>query len=270
MRVSEILDALSCVSFRTLSLAVRSPSTLRSYVSSCLKAYDELVGNGLPGQGPLTPPEDATITLPAFHAGGGMSFDELAHLARVTRTLKPKTVFEIGTYNGLATSVFMLNSEPGTRIFTLDLPIGPDGGEEREGRGDEHAASAALSEYLLTDKHLVASRQLGQVPRALGLQSYTQLLCDSIVFDPEPYLDSVDLGLIDGAHDVVHVRNDTVKMARMISASGMVFWHDYGGKGILRPLASYLESVAVHCPLYRVPGTTLAWARGRDLKGALG
>ena len=99
--------------------------------------------------------------------------------------------------------------------------------------------------------------------------NYTQLLCDSMEFDPSPYLDSVDLGLVDAAHDVVHARNDTIKMARMLSDDGIVFWHDYGGKGAFRPLASYLESLGRECSMYRIPETTLAWTYAKELKRAI-
>jgi hypothetical protein len=89
-------------------------------------------------------------------------------------------------------------------------------------------------------------------------------------FDPTPYADTVDLGLVDAAHDLVHVQNDTIKMAEMMSDRGLVFWHDYGGKGVLRPLASYLERLAKSCPLYRIRNTSLAWGPARELKVALG
>ena len=254
MTAREALDGLSCFSLRTLSLALRNPSELPRYISYCLKKYDELVGNGLTCRGPLTPAENLTITLPAFHAGGGMSFGELVILARVTQTLKPRTVFEIGTYNGLTTAVFLLNSDPDAAIVTMDLPTGP---------AEEYSR-------MPSDQELVASRQLGSVPRALGLGRYTQLLCDSMAFDPSHYLNSVDLGLIDAAHDLAHVQNDTLKMARMISDGGMVFWHDYGGKGALRPLAHYLDALGKRASIYRIPDTSLAWAPGRELKQAVG
>jgi hypothetical protein len=89
-------------------------------------------------------------------------------------------------------------------------------------------------------------------------------------FDPSPYTDSINLGLVDAAHDAVHVENDTIKMAKMMSPDGIVFWHDYGGKGALRPLALYLEALAKRCPLYRIRGTSLAWGPARELKAALG
>jgi len=249
----EVLDGISCVNARTVTLALRRPSELRRYISQCLKTYDELVGDGLPPRGPIAPTPDMTIALPAYHSGGGMSFNELAFLARATKALKPKTIFEMGSYDGLTTAVFVLNSDAYARVLTLDLP----------------SASTGHRPILSSDAELVVKRRLLSVPQALGLSRYTQILCDSMQFDPLPYANSVDLGLIDAAHDVVHVQNDTMKMARMMSDSGIVFWHDYGGQGSLRPLAVYLEALAKRCPLYRIRGTTLAWGAARELKRAL-
>ena len=234
-------------------LAFRKPETLRTYVAYSLKRFDELAGKGLPSASPVTPVPSDTITLPAIHTGGGMSFAELVVLARVTRTLKPRAVFEMGSYDGLTTAVFMLNAPADARIYSLDLP--PEG-------------SASQSE-LDSDQGLVEARTLGAVPRGLGLTHYRQLLCDSMEFDPTPYLGSIDLGLVDAAHDLVHVRNDTIKMAAMMSDEGLVFWHDYGGKGSMRPLAEYLESLGRRSHLYRIPETSLAWAHASDLKKAV-
>ena len=97
MGAIEILDGLSVLSPRTLSLAVRNPSKLRSYISNCLKMYDELTGNGPSSLSPVTPLANLTITIPAAHTGGGMSFGELEVLARVTKALNPSSVLEIGT-----------------------------------------------------------------------------------------------------------------------------------------------------------------------------
>jgi predicted O-methyltransferase YrrM len=254
MNLTELLDALSCLSLKAITLMLRSPSQARRYISQSLKLYDELAGRGLPARTPVTPKEDATVTIPAFHSGGGMSFEELVLLARAVKVLKPKAIFEIGSYNGLTTALFVLNSESSVQILTLDLP----------------SAGAGDAPTLSSDRELVASRHLLEVPHALGLSCYTQLLCDSMQFDPAPYADSIELGLIDAAHDVVHAKNDTFKMATMMSDGGIVFWHDYGGKGSLRPLAAYLESLSKKCPLYRIRGTSLAWAPARELKRAVG
>ena len=253
MNFQELLDALSCLSVKTVALALRRPSQLKRYVSHSLRTYDELAGLGLRSRSPVFPSQDLTVTIPAHHGGGGMSFNELVLLARTTRVIKPKVIFEMGSYNGLTTAVFVLNSEPSTQVLTLDLPA-----------QDEKARP-----ILSSDQTLVANRQLLAIPKALGLVGYTLLSGDSMQFDPSPYADSVNLGLVDAAHDLVHVCNDSLKMARMMSENGIVFWHDYGGKGGLRPLATYLERLSKKCPLYRIVGTTLAWGPARELKAAL-
>jgi hypothetical protein len=253
VNLSEILDGFSSVSLRTLALAFREPRQVRNYISYCLKRYDELAGAGLPSRSPVTPASNQTITLPAIHTGGGMSFAELMILARVTKTRAPRTVFEMGSYNGLTTAVFLLNAPADSKVYSLDLP----------------PQSVADEEDIYSDKDLVESRQLGAVPKAIGLNHYTQLLCDSMKFDPAPFSNSIELGLVDAAHDVKHVRNDTIKMASMMTGDGLVFWHDYGGKGILRPLANYLEGLGRHGSLFRIPETSLAWAHAKDLKKAL-
>lgn len=255
MRLEAWIDGFRCVNLNTIFVATRRPSSLRSYISYCAKKYDEVLGNGLPGRSPIDPPkEDLVITLPAAHSGGGMSFSEMAILARATKVLKPTTIFEIGTFNGLTTAIFILNSDPATKVFTLDLPD--------HSKGDE--------DYLSSDAQLVAGRKLGAMPRALGLNNYVQIYCDSMLFDPSDYVDSIDLCLIDGAHDFAHVENDTVKTAAMISDAGTVFWHDYGGKGSMRALTEYLNFLETRAQIFRVPDTSLAWTRGCDLKRAIG
>lgn len=253
MKLRELVDSVTVMSLRTLSLAHRNPSNLRRYVGYCLRRYDELAGRGLPIGSPTAPASGETITLPAAHTGGGMSFTEMVIMARVTKTRRPHTVFEMGSYDGLTTAVFLLNAPADARIISLDLP--PE--------------SAPKDDHMDSDKQLVAARALGAVPRSMGLNDYTQLLCDSMEFDPSPYLGSVDLGLVDAAHDVAHASNDTAKMARMLTDDGIVFWHDYGGKGSFWPLTSYLESLGRKCSMFRIPETTLAWAYAKDLKRAV-
>src|SRR5260370_784476 len=108
MDLKEMLDGVSCLSVRSAFLALRNPSKFKRYVSHCLRTYDELSGNGLPGRNPVDPSEEMTITIPAHHSGGGMSFGELVYLSRTVRVLKPATIFEMGSYNGLTTAAFIL------------------------------------------------------------------------------------------------------------------------------------------------------------------
>lgn len=249
----EAIEAAKAVNLCSVRLAGRNPSLLRSYVSFCLKKYDELIGKGLPAKSPipgLSPTDLDTLTMPLrFQSGGGTDPREILNLAAVTKLLRPKRIFEIGTYNGRTTAVFILNSSPDCDVFTLDLP--PD--------------ASSLSDYLPTDIGLVQDRSPeGYLKRAGLSERYRQIYCDSMAFDPEPFRDSVDLGFIDGAHAEKFVRNDTLKMAVMMSRRGYVFWHDYGGRGTFRPLAEYLETLPIE--VYRIPATSLAWTTAVELK----
>jgi predicted O-methyltransferase YrrM len=252
VNLGELLSSLSAVNLKTVTLAARKPNQLRNYVGYCLKRYEELAETGLRTGAPVVPSLQETIALPAAHTGGGMSFTELVILARTIKTRKPKAIFEMGSYDGLATAVFLLNAPAGAKIYSLDLP--PNSGGDADG--------------LDSDKDLIEHRKLGEVPRALGLNNYTQLLCDSMVFDPTPYADSIEFGLVDAAHDVEHARNDTIKMVQMLAPNGILFWHDYGGKGAMRPLAKYIESIGRQCELRRVPETSLAWGFAKHLRTA--
>lgn len=235
-----------------LHLAARKPSLLRDYFSFCLRKHNDLMGVGLPAKSPiqeLSPSDADTLTMPLPSIGGGTDPGEILFLAAVTRLLQPKRIFEIGTFRGRTTAVFILNASPSCEVFSLDLPLEPGG----------------LAGYLPTDIDLVKVRNAGGYLQRAGLSGrYKQIYCDSRTFDPEPFRGTVELGFIDGAHAVDFVRNDTMKMAIMMSNRGYVFWHDYGGVGSFRPLAKYLESLPIQ--LYRVPQTTLAWTTGDQMK----
>ena len=252
-RFREAIEATKGLNLYSVSLALRKPSALRAYISFCLRKYDELMGKGLPANSPipgLAPSDLDTLTVPMrFQNGGGTDPREVLTLAAVTKLLQPTRIFEIGTFNGRTTAVFILNSAPGCEVFTLDLPPGSD----------------SLRGYLSTDIALVKDRSPEAYLKRAGLtHRYQQIYSDSMVFDPEPFRDSVELGFIDGAHAEEFVRNDTMKMAVMMSRRGFVFWHDYGGRGSFRPLSRYLETLPIE--ISRMPGTTLAWTTAAEIK----
>ena len=257
---------LAAVNGFSLSLALRRRSELRSYLSAVTRRYYDAIAFGLPGKFPLAHleergviPFDASrrVQLPTvLHGGGGTSTEEVVHLASLAAVLQPKCILEIGTFTGLTTVAFILNSPPETRIISMDLP--PD-------------ADVSDKDYIGSDVKLVERRRVGHFVHVLGLvHRYEQLLCDSTQFDPEPLAGQVDLAFIDGSHALPYVINDTEKVASMLSDEGLVLWHDYSGVGVFRPLAAYLEALGRRAPIYRIPDTTLAWAMARDLKTALG
>lgn len=267
MKWTEIRDTLASTNLLALRLALRDRDLAKSFVSTSVRHYDELLGRGLKDKDPLAyiyeqkwsvySPDDRVVLPASLRDDSGTRLDEMLILGAATQALHPSNVFEIGTYNGRTTSIFVLNAPQDATVFTLDLP--PEASvKEDEGK------------YIDTDIDLMKGRKQTNFIRELGLTDRCQqLYCDSMKFDPAPYRGSIQLGFIDGAHALPYVQNDTEKMATMMAENGVVFWHDYGGKGRFRPLADYLESLGQKVPLYRVAGTTLAWAPASSLRSLI-
>lgn len=260
-----VMSGLSAANLLAVSVALRNRASLREYISGVHKLYRQISRLGLPSRSPIEflfetgrakfRPESRMQIPPILHGGGGTATDELIYLAAVAHVLQPRLVFEIGTFTGLTTSLFILNSAPGARIISVDLPPNVD---------------VSNCDYIGTDQDLVRNRRVGYYTQLLGLADrYEQWLCDSMEIDPEPLVDTVELGFIDGAHALPYVRNDTEKMARMITDGGIVLWHDYGGIGEFRPLSVYLEELASLAPVWLIPQTSTAWCIGANLKEAI-
>ena len=263
MRLVTLLDAVKATNLVTLRLALRNVDLAASYMSRCLQLYDEMTGYGLESRSPVDYivargwgelVRDEHILLPTqLNDTGGTRPEELLCLANVTKVLRPRKIFEIGTFSGRTTSVLIMNAPRDAVVITLDLP------PETQVPSDPS--------YIDTDIDLVRTRPLARYIHELGLESRCQqILSDSMEFDPMPHEGTVEFGFIDGAHSHEYVKNDTEKMLRMITDRSLVMWHDYGGKGRFRPLSEYLHSLAKRVPIYRVPHTSLAWAAGHDLR----
>jgi predicted O-methyltransferase YrrM len=262
-RLRFLAETIGSANLNAFRLYARNDQLAREYCSQMIQRYAELMGLGLPHRDPVefiyeqgwaTRSGSERSQIPAvLNTAGGTRLDELATLASVTAVLRPARVFEIGTFMGRTTSVFVMNAGGGD-VITMDLPV------------DAPAAVAAAA-YIDTDVTLIAERRVASVLHDLGLQHrYRQLYADSMQFDPAPYSNSVELGFIDGAHAREYVENDTRKMAVMMAERGLVFWHDYGGRGRFRDLTEYLEGLGRRIPVYRVQNTSLAWAPAAGLK----
>jgi hypothetical protein len=264
MEFATLVDAVRAANLNGLRLALKDRTLAREYWSQNVRRYGELMGLGLRAKNPIryiyqqgwaTPSADDRVQMPiALHTSGGTRLDELLVLATVTRVLQPKATFEIGTFDGRTTSVFVLNAAPDATVISLDLPPGYD---------PEHPTSP----YLASDVDLVKHRSVGSALHDLHLDArYQQLFGDSLAFDPSPYASTIELGFIDGAHARRYVENDTEKMATMVADRGLVFWHDYGGKGEFRALTHYLDELSRRIAIYRFANTSLAWSPASELR----
>ena len=109
-----------------------------------------------------------------------------------------QSAFEIGTFNGGTTRVIAEALPSDGRVVTLDLPPTAFDATQRPAdfTGDEVGRAYASS------------------PAAAKV---TQLLEDSLAFDPSPFEGQFDLVLVDGGHEYEHGCSDTATALRLVA-----------------------------------------------------
>jgi hypothetical protein len=181
-------------------------------------------------------------------ANGNVTINELFSLNYAVAATGPKSVFEIGTFDGRTTLNFAANSSEDTRIFTLDLPASGLGNTKYD-----------LEQYdkLYVDKPQSGARFLNRPEQ----KKITQLFGDSATFDFSPYYNRADFIFVDGSHAYEYALNDSLIAAKLLrSNKGTILWHDYGHvcwPGVVKAL----EEIQVRNPFFKnlrhIKGTTL-------------
>ena len=138
---------------------------------------------------------------------------ELKVICQIVKKFNPKTIFEIGTFEGRTTLNMALNA-PEANVYTLDLPASGLAAV---------VSKVEAGEIAYIDKDVSGSRFIGK-PVAHRIK---QLLGDSSTFDFSPFYNTVELMFIDGSHAYDYVLNDTEKALKLIKKGGVILWHDY-------------------------------------------
>lgn len=163
-------------------------------------------------------PRDMVVPLP-----------ELLTLAGICRYLKPRRIFEIGTYTGSSSLVMAINSPADTEILTLDLQPG---------------------------------EKIGSAFRNTTYSSKVrQLYGNSLTFDYTPYEHTVDLVLVDANHSYEAVRSDTEKAFTLLRPGGVIVWDDYRWLEVHSECAGvtvFLNELQITRPLFSIAGTRFA------------
>ncbi len=173
--------------------------------------------------------------------------NETQTLCALVSHLKPKKIFEIGTYNGFTTLHFAYNAPEDSRIYTLDLP-----------------ADFSLSdqECYSYDDILVMELSKKNIERRFFKKDsqgkkITELFGDSKLFDFSPYQGQMDLIFIDGNHSYPYVASDTENAFKMLSPDGVIVWHDFDYI-VHRDVFKYLNHLVKEHKIYSIPNTRFA------------
>lgn len=148
-------------------------------------------------------------------ADGNVSGYELLVISQLIAARKPRTCFEIGTFDGRTTLNLAVNADPECHVYTLDLPP-----QEL----DKTKLEIATGDSKFIDKEASGTR-FSSSPLARNI---TQLYGDSATFDYSPYEGKMDVVFVDGAHSYDYVKSDTEVALRLLKPEGgLILWHDY-------------------------------------------
>jgi predicted O-methyltransferase YrrM len=143
---------------------------------------------------------------------GMMHRNDIEALAALLLALKPKRVFEIGTFRG-ASSQMMLRLLPKVEVVSIAF------------------VNEAASRQFNNDE--LAIEEVGALVTAENRPRYTQLIGDSHQIDPEVFVQAhgkMDLVFIDGDHSREGVRQDTDLARAILAKGGAIAWHDANPK----------------------------------------
>jgi hypothetical protein len=173
---------------------------------------------------------------------------DIVALSLICQAIKPKVVFEIGTFRGYSAFHFALNSPEDCKIYTLDLP--PDT------RRDSALTTTSM------DEQYISMRMSGQSYAFSGSTVVNKITClfgDSGTFDFEPYHQIVDFFFIDGAHSYEYVRSDTLNALKCCHSGSVIAWHDFGRMGVNGVSKWLVELARTGQEIFAVPGGSVAF-----------
>jgi hypothetical protein len=168
---------------------------------------------------------------------GNQEMPGLVYLVMIAKALEARTLFEIGTYNGITALTLAMNL-PHATVHTLDLPADAEPAL-RLGRSDS-------SNIIAFEARAFEGRPEGK--------RVVQHFCDSATFDYAPFYGSCEFVYVDGAHSSEYLRNDTTAAFEMVSDRGAIVWDDYWRR--LPEVVGFLNSLNM-TPLFRLPGSRL-------------
>lgn len=222
-RLRQVFGALETANFLSLKLLIKNRKNLRLYPGRVFREYMNLVKYDqwmCKSIFDIFPEIDNyRITLEHIPERAlSIRAEEQVYLALIAKALKPKCIFEIGTFRGRSALNFALNCPDDCKIYTLDLL--PD---DRQSMMDEaHASDAMIIENSLSGIHFKGTEVAHKIYQLYG---------NSLEFDYSPYHDKIDIVYVDGAHHYRAVKSDTLNALKMIKPGGVIIWDDFANYG---------------------------------------
>ncbi|MFZ0037818.1 MAG: class I SAM-dependent methyltransferase [Candidatus Acidiferrales bacterium] len=235
--------------------ALNKPRMLANYATECRFLYHSLFPNGGLPQKPVWEALGADQVNVKLYGKAAEDWfrpvasyaTDLLSMCMLCQILKPKVIFEIGTYHG-AGALHWAGNAPGAELYTLDLP---------------HSGAPSLAVTAMDTEHIADHAQTTEM-EFLGTPEAARIHClygDTATFDFSAFEGKVDLFFIDGAHSYGYVRNDTLRAFTCCKPGSVIAWHDYGKTGFNGVSRWLHELTREGKKIYRVPGGSLAYMK---------
>ena len=182
-------------------------------------------------------------------ADGNVTALELKCIASLVAAFQPKSIFEIGTFDGRTTLNMAANSPLDCRLTTLDLP---------KAKIYDTELRIKSGDMKFIDKDQSGTRFIGSPYEA----RITQIYADSATHNYQAMQNSFDFIFIDGSHSYEYVISDTENCRKLLrNGKGTLVWHDYGWPEVVKALNEYYRNDSWFAGLKNIEGTTLAVLR---------
>jgi hypothetical protein len=235
---------------------VLKPKRMIGYVSEILFFYKAFNSKrGLPQKNvyKVLPSENIeSIKLGGFKDGGtwfsqSSFLTDIINLSLICQIIKPKIIFEIGTFYGYTSFHFALNSPDDTIIYTLDLPI-------------DEKLIPELKTTLVDESHIKNRKEIVKFSfsNTFEEKKIIRLFGDSATYDFSDFWGKVDLFFIDGAHSYDYVRSDTLNALKCCHKGSIIVWHDYGRVGV-NGVSKWLHEFSKEREIFSISGGSLAY-----------
>ena len=203
--------------------------------------------------------QDPAIAFKFGSKYGNINFVESIVVAYIVKSLKPRMVFEIGTFDGFSAYHLAMNSPDDAEIYTLNLPINDN--------GDSSFRRTSLTEFHgdATTHDELLDRGVGTIYKHSPQgHKVKQLFGDSLTYDFSPFKGKMDLVFIDGGHSLTCITKDTSSATEMLSSRGVILWHDFNIQH--RDIYRFLSQFSGSHRIYWIKDTRLALYRRGDGK----
>ncbi len=179
---------------------------------------------------------------------GNVSLLELMIMNQLVKSVHPRKIFEMGTFDGRTVLNLAANCGPEAVVYTLDLP-----------REKVNATGLRIDpgDAKHIDKDQSGVRYHGNPEE----KKIVQLYGDTAVFDFEPYRNAMDFVFIDAAHSYEYVMNDSKAALDLLkNRKGLILWHDYGVfPGVTHALNELHSEAKEFRGMKQIKGTSLVF-----------